>query len=155
MMETVTYVTQSKYFSPAFNAAIFDGPIRIYFSQYQESQALKLYFNFQESFGEVRRQTRGIFKERRRNIFVMLYPTDETFDLSFDGLPDKATAGANVDSTKGVVISRTLGDDFVVGVRGPLEDENFEGICLEMDKIVNQVNKANGPAPEPELQPGL
>ena len=150
MMETVTYVTQSKYFSPAFNAAIFDGPIRIYFAQYQESQALKLYFNLQERFGEVRRQARGIFKERRRNIFVMLYPTDETFDLSFDGLTDGATDGSPNGSTVGI-ISRTLGEDFVVGVRGPLEDENFEGLCLEIDKIVNQVNKASGPAPEPAL----
>ena len=141
MMETVTYVTQSKYFSPAFNAAIFDGPIRIYFAQYQESQALKLYFKLQERFGEVRRQARGIFKERRRNIFVMLYPTDETFDLSFD-------------SSTNSIVSRVLGDDFVVGVRGPQEDDTFETLCQEIDKIVIQANKAAAAA-APELQVGL
>jgi hypothetical protein len=121
MKEAVTYVTQSKYFSPAFNAAIFDGPIRIYFAQYQEAQALKLYFNLQERFGDVRRAARGFFKERGRNIFVMLYPSQETFDLSFSG-----------DS----IVRERYGSDFVVGVCGPLEDEAVMRICNEMDQIV-------------------
>ncbi len=123
--EIVTYVTQSKFFSPAFNAAIFDGPIRIYFAQYQESQALKLYHNLQERFSEVRRQARGIFKSKGQNIFVMLYPTTESFDLSFSD--NAETIGRD-----------RLGVDYVLGVRGPLEDDIFDCLCLEMDTIVNR-----------------
>ncbi|MES2962793.1 MAG: hypothetical protein V4760_02810 [Bdellovibrionota bacterium] len=134
MNETVTYVTQSRFFTPAFNAAIFDGPIRIYFAQYQEAQALKLYFNLQERYGEVRKQARGIFKERGRNIFVMLYPTDETFEMSFG--PEPKPTGLGAVTARPSILRDRLGSDYVVGVNGPLEDEELEMVCLEMDQIV-------------------
>jgi hypothetical protein len=140
MRETVTYVTQSKFFSPVFNAAIFDGPIRIYFAQVQESQALKLYFNFQERFSDLRLQARGIFKDRDRNIFVMLYPNEETFDLSFGPTEPRATGlGAEAGTAKFTcaIASEQMGEDYVVGVRGPLEDDAFEVLCEEMDQIVH------------------
>jgi hypothetical protein len=143
MNETATYVTQSKFFTPAFNAAIFDGPIRIYFAQYQEAQALKLYFNLQERFADVRKQARGIFKERGCNIFVMLYPTEETFDMSFgDGEnlsgPVPTGIGAEAGSLNAMTICRDrLGSEYVVGVRGPMPDEALETVCKEMDTIVS------------------
>lgn len=136
MTETVTYVTQSRFYSPAFNAAIFDGPIRIYFAQYQEAQALKLYFNLQERFGEVRRQARGIFKDRGQNIFVMLYPTEETFQLSF-GEPNTASTHETVGMGARHFARERLGVDYVVGVCGPLGDKELEGLCEEMDRIVS------------------
>jgi hypothetical protein len=138
--EAVTYVTQSRFFSPAFNAAIFDGPIRIYFAQFQEAQALKLYFNLQERFSDVRKQARGIFKERGQNIFVMMYPNEDTFDLSFSGdlKTDPKPTGLGAEAGVGTQIVRTrLGADYVVGVRGPLEDEDLESLCREMDQIVS------------------
>ncbi len=143
MKEAITYVTQSKYFSPVFNAAIFDGPIRIYFAQYQEAQALKLYFNLQERFGEVRKQARGIFRERGRNIFVMLYPNEEVFDGAFGdddavgteslGLGAGAEAGPNA---KPLIMQNRLGSDYVLGVCGPMEDDTFDTLCEEMEGIV-------------------
>lgn len=138
MRETISYVTQSKFFSPAFNAAIFDGPIRIYFAQYQEAQALKVYFNLQQRFNDVRRQARGIFKNRDRNIFVMLYPTEETFDLSFGPVEPRAMgAGAEAGvSLQGYILSEQVGEDYVVGVRGPMEDHTLEQLYSEMDQIV-------------------
>ncbi|RYZ70576.1 MAG: hypothetical protein EOP05_13115 [Proteobacteria bacterium] len=130
-VEQVTYVTQSRFFTPAFNAAIFDGPIRIYFAQYQEAQALKLYFNLQERFGDVRKQARGIFKERGANIFVMIYPNNELFGETFD------EAGASSKASGCTIIKSRLGADFIVGVRGPLEDGDLESLCREMDQIVS------------------
>lgn len=137
MKETVSYVAQSKYFSPAFNAAIFDGPVRIYFAQYQEAQALKVYFNLQERFGEARRQGLGIFKNRERNIFVLLYPTEDAFDLSFGSIePEASGAGAEAGVPyQGMVVCEPIGDDFVIGVRGPLNENSFERICAEIDQI--------------------
>ena len=128
--DQVTYVTQSRFFTPAFNAAIFDGPIRIYFAQYQEAQALKLYFNLQERFGEVRKQARGLFKERGANIFVMIYPDEDSFGESFE------QAGASVNANGSQIMKSKLGTDFIVGVRGPLEDDDLESLCREMDLIV-------------------
>lgn len=146
MTEPTTYVTQSKFFSPAFNAAIFDGPIRIYFAQYQEALALKVYFQLQERFTEHRREGRGIFKNRARNVFVMLYPSPETFDLSFgENLgavsgessisSAAASRGAGAIAHAGLARAR-LGSDFVVGVRGPLSDEICEDLYEEVEMVV-------------------
>lgn len=137
MKETVSYVAQSKYFSPAFNAAIFDGPIRIYFAQYQEAQALKVYFNLQQRFGEARRQGQGIFKNRERNIFVLLYPTEDSFDLSFGPIePEANGAGAEAGVPyEGMVVCEPIGEDYVIGVRGAVSDNTFERICAEIDQI--------------------
>jgi hypothetical protein len=129
--DPVMYVTQSRFFTPAFNAAIFDGPIRIYFAQYQEAQALKLYYNLQERFGDVRKQARGIFKERGTNIFVMIYPSDELFDESFS-----ESSGSTAVNPGSIIVRSRLGSDFVVGVRGPLEDADLENLCREMDQII-------------------
>lgn len=142
--EPVTYVTQSRFFSPVFNAAIFDGPIRIYFAQFQEAQALKLYFNLQERFSEVRKNARGLFKERGQNIFVMMYPNEDTFDLSFseESANDPKPTGLGAESGAGIgvgtqIVRTMLGHDFVVGVRGPIDDEDLENLCREMDQIVS------------------
>ncbi len=74
------YITQSPFYSPAFNGAIFDGPVRLYFSQSQEALALKFYF-------ELRSKTQDLSDLWPRNggpsLYVMMYPTDETFDLCF------------------------------------------------------------------------
>ncbi len=146
--EPIQYVTQSRFFSPVFNAAIFDGPIRIYFAQFQEAQALKLYYNLQERFSDVRKQARGEFKERGQNIFVMMYPNEETFDLSFDedrsSDPKPTGLGAEAGPVVGVqpglgtqIVRAKLGSDFVVGVRGPIDDQDLENLCREMDQIVS------------------
>ncbi len=144
MRENVAYVAQSKYFSPAFNAAIFDGPIRIYFAQYQEAQALKVYFNLQQRFGEARKQGLGIFKNRERNIFVMLYPTEDAFDLSFGPVEPAATgAGAEAGPAfNGAIACATIGDDYVIGVKGPVSDQSFERICIEIDRINTKLAQA-------------
>lgn len=146
----IRYVTQSSFFTPAFNAAIFDGPIRIYFAQYQEAQALKLYHNLQERFGDVRKHARGIFKERGRNIFVMLYPTEEVFDLCFGQEDQSGTeslgrgAGAEAGpinlsfhQLRPMILQSRLGLDYVLGVCGPMEDSTLNAVCLKMESIVH------------------
>lgn len=140
-MDTMTFVTQSRFYTPAFNAAIFDGPIRIYFAQAQEAQALKIYFSLQERFSEARSQSQGIFAERSKNIFVMLYPTAEAFDLSFSGSTLSSIEADLVDDlSEKAFAQERLGSDFVLGVRGPVADEGIEGLCLKMDKIVHSLD---------------
>ena len=146
MKEPVTYVTQSRYFSPAFNAAIFDGPIRIYFAQYQEPQALKVYLQLQERLQVEGQSGRGLLRDRAFTIFVMLYPTSETFDQSFGEKPE-ASAGASATATSPPAAAASglenrklarsrLGSDFVIGVRGPIQDDDLGALYTEMDAIV-------------------
>ncbi len=124
MNENATLVTQSKYFSPVFNAAIFDGPIRIYFAQHQESQALKVYFNVQERYKDLREKSRYNVQGRGGNIFIMLYPSIETFDLCFDSAPQNAE-----------VVKDRLDLDYVIGIKKALTEQSFSLLYDKLDEI--------------------
>ena len=116
MRSSYTTLMQSKYFNPAFNSAIFDGPIRIYFAQFHESLALKIYFMIQQRLlNEV-----AIAKDRSKasgaNILVMVYPTVESFELSFEA----------ANPMKSCLQVEKWNEDVVIGLRGPIEDENLD-----------------------------
>lgn len=119
------YITQSPYYSPAFNGAVFDGPLRLYFSQSQESLALKFYF-------ELRTKTQSLTEQWPRsgglNLFVMIYPTEETFDLCFlsQGLqwtPDTLPLGR-------------LGRDYVVAVQAHELENGMSEISRKLTALI-------------------
>jgi hypothetical protein len=61
----------SKYFTPAFNSAVFDGALRVYFAQSQESFALSFYQNLKS-------QIKWSFKADSLDyVLVLIYPRDE------------------------------------------------------------------------------
>ena len=123
MAQSVIHLTQSHYYSPAFNAAVFDGPIRIYFAQHHENMALKVYFQLQQYLKETYATLRKSFKYHGQTIFLMLYPTVEAFDEAFpEGM--------------GNVRVERLGSDHVVGVRGPLTDEQYEEVFQKIEAIL-------------------
>ena len=128
MDQALNHLTQSRFFTPAFNAAIFDGPVRIYFSQVHESQALKVYFHLQQQLLEAQPQLCDNLKQENRNIFVMLYPNVESFELSFDECNEGGP----------MVACEKFGRDYVVGVRGPMADDESELIYRKMASILQQ-----------------
>lgn len=134
MAQSVIHLTQSRYYSPVFNAAVFDGPIRIYFAQHQEALALKVYFHLQEYLKETYATFRKTFKQHGQTVFLMLYPTLESFENSF-----------SQDDTLGTVIAERLGDDYVLGVRGPLNDTNYDEVFQTVKTILQ------APALNPDL----
>jgi hypothetical protein len=77
---TTSYSTlmQSKFFNPAFDSAIFDGPLRIYFSHSQEPLALKLYFEIQQKLKDSLDVIKNI-ESHLGNLIVLIYPTKETY----------------------------------------------------------------------------
>lgn len=121
---TAFSVAQSRYFSPVFTAAIFDGPVRIYFAQEHEAQALKLYFKMQQCLGATR-ATRTVGSS---NAFVMFYPTPESFaDLFVSQEAEKSGLGIEM-----------LGDDTVIGVRGPITDDAvLDAVCFELEQVMD------------------
>jgi hypothetical protein len=124
MNENANLVTQSKFFSPVFNAAIFDGPIRIYFAQHQESQALKVYFNLQERYKDLREKSRYNLQKRGGNIFIMLYPSIETFEMCFNAAPMNSE-----------VLKERLDMDYVIGIKNALTDNSFSLLYDKIDEI--------------------
>jgi hypothetical protein len=127
MAHSVIHLTQSRYYSPAFNAAVFDGPVRIYFAQHQEALALKVYFRLQQYLKDGYSAFRNSFKEHGHTIFLMLYPTHEAFVDSFESRDTR------------LVASDRIGDDHVVGVRGPLEDEQYEDVFRQVETILRDL----------------
>lgn len=81
--DSISLFTQSQYYSTAFNAAIFDGPIRIYFAQYQEPAALKIYFQLQKELKETYLLAKDLFRQTGKHIFIMLYPSVDLLQMSF------------------------------------------------------------------------
>lgn len=76
-------LTKSKFFVDAFNTAIIDGPLRIYFSDKQESEALHIYFQIQENLAKQGLLLTALASSAT-HAFVMLYPDNNSFDQVFE-----------------------------------------------------------------------
>ncbi len=146
MKSMYSNLMQSRFFNPVFNSAIYDGPIRIYFAQLHETQALKIYFSMQNNFLAELNAAREISKITGSTILVMLYPNTETFSLSFSEAPNEQ-----------IITRDLLGEDSVIGVRGPVEDTHMDHV---LENIVNVIShwKTQNPliaqsqyTPSPEL----
>lgn len=135
MAQSVIHLTQSRYYSPAFNAAVFDGPIRIYFAQHQEALALKVYFRLQQYLKDSYAKFRSGFKQHGQTIFLMLYPTGESFESSFSR------------ELAAPVVAERLGEDHVLGVRGPLDEDQYDVVFAQVRTILQSL----GISPDPEL----
>lgn len=84
MKNGYSQLIQSKYFVTDFNSAIFDGPVRIYFTQAQEALALKIYFHIQNQFAAEVKELKSISTHIPFSLFILIYPTTETFEAGFD-----------------------------------------------------------------------
>ncbi|UOF01450.1 hypothetical protein [Bdellovibrio reynosensis] len=116
MRSSYTTLMQSKYFNPAFNSAIFDGPLRIYFAQFHEALALKIYFLVQQKLTDEVVKAKEASKASGANILVMIYPTTDAFGLSFE----------SATHPPGPLMVEKWREDVVVGLKGPIEDENLD-----------------------------
>lgn len=132
--QSYSTLMQSKFFNPAFNSAIFDGPVRIYFNQCHESLALKIYFNLQQKFAHLMAEAKEAHRQHGHNVLVMLYPSAEAFQMSFEG----ETA---------FISASELSDDQVIGVNGPFEDHRLDSV---LEAVVESVNKCKS-SPSPEI----
>ncbi len=146
MKSSYSTLMQSKYFSPAFNSAIFDGPVRIYFAQFHEALALKLYFMIQQKLTKEIAQAKDISKASGTNILVMIYPTIDSYAMSFEGHAEDAMA------------VEEWNDDMVIGTRGPIDDDQLEPLVETLRETIlkwNPASLAEGPGgnyiPQPEL----
>jgi hypothetical protein len=134
MKSAFSSLMQSKFFTPSFNSAIFDGPLRIYFSQVHESFALKVYFIVQEKLALELNQIKEYSRKTGRNLMIMIYPTVENFKYSFEG-------HRNV-SDLDLLAMDQFEDDIVIGVRSPLEDHEIEYI-VDQSRVALRIWKNN------------
>ncbi len=122
MRSSYTALMQSKYFNPAFNSAIFDGPVRIYFAQFHEALALKIYFLIQQKLQTEMAQAKEVAKASGSNVLVMIYPTSESFEFSFGSLAEGQLSLA----------VESWNEDMVLGCRGSLEDSELDFVIEKL-----------------------
>lgn len=115
MKSSYNTLMRSKFFNPAFNSAIFDGPLRIYFAQPQESLAMNIYFMVQQQLNKEYLVAKERSKASGANILVMFYPDVNSFNLSFD-----------VGPRMGPFEIAKWNEDIVIGLRGPLEEDQVD-----------------------------
>lgn len=139
MKATYSALMNSRFFNPAFNSAIFDGPVRIYFAQFHESMALKIYFSLQQRFPEQMARAKDNYKRVGSNVLVMLYPTPEGFQMSFD-------------ESKELILKDDLLGDTVIGINGPFEDDRLPAV---LDVIVEALEKWEQEIEAPQFAPAL
>lgn len=142
MKSSYSSLMQSKYFSPAFNSAIFDGPLRIYFAQFHESLALKIYFLLQQKWPTEFSRAKDLSKAAHANILVMIYPTEDSFAQSL-GSESRVAPWA----------VEAWNQDVVIALRGPLEDQHTESF-LEFAGEVMRTWKPRPQESAPELSFG-
>lgn len=69
------YIVDSSFYSDCFNGAIFDGPLRLYFAQYQEQKALEFFHHFSTTFKSYSNKIRNLYKQEKRIVYFFMYPT--------------------------------------------------------------------------------
>ena len=116
-------VTDSGYFSREFNTAIIDGPLRIYFTDRQEANALQIYFDIQEALGNGGLKLDTVPMDGP-HMFLMLYPTEESFKSIFKN-EEKTAFGK-------------FGKNLVLGINGPCADVTRKLICSQVKTIFSE-----------------
>ncbi len=115
------YITKTKYFSSEFNTAIFSDPIRIYFSNEQESQALELYFKLQSRKVQWEQFLRK--KGKDNYCYIMLYRDAEEFQSRFEN--------QNLTYAPG-----EMGEDLIFGIQGPMTPESVAHFFTDLDQQI-------------------
>jgi hypothetical protein len=121
MKSTYAGLMQSKYFNPAFNSALFDGPVRIYFAQMHESQALKIYFLLQKELSHEWARAKEVTRQTGANVLILIYPSEETFALSFESEVEDE-----------IFVQESWNQELVYGVNGPLDDTQVEEFLKQL-----------------------
>lgn len=84
MAATYSSFMTTRFYSPVFNTALFDGPFRIYFSQAYESAALKIYHLLQTEHQELWQRLKQWSLISKDHVFLMIYPDLKDCQMVFE-----------------------------------------------------------------------
>ncbi len=133
MKSSYSQLMQTQYFHPAFNSAIYDGPLRLYFAQFHESLALKIYFMAQQKLNGVWSQAKDVSKKTGSTVLVLIYPSVEFFDQTF----------AHAKQANHRVAIDQFEQDLLLGVRGPFEDDELEPFLAVLENEMQKWIKSH------------
>jgi len=134
---------QSDLYHPAFNSAIFDGAIRIYFSQSFESFALKVYFVINQKLHKELSEYKKIYQSEGRLLIILLYPEKNILEQSFKKQKVKEV------NLQGNIFQTWMDEDKVFATSPGFDDEKLKAIVNEVElEIRNQVEDQMAAAAE-------
>lgn len=117
------YLTDSEYFDPSFNTAIFADPFRIYFSSSYEAFALEVYHHLFTQFEK--KLPEGAI-DQDDLIFFMLYTDAKKFASVF-----KSDISTEFEFAK-------FNNNWVVGINGSVNKEPMEFLLSKVSDIINE-----------------
>lgn len=103
----------TKYYSPVFNTALFDGPFRIYFSQSYEASALKIYHLLQNQYKDLCVQLKAWTHASREHAFLLIYPDLKDLQKIF---------AETTKNPKASVQLQPWDEGIVIGISKPTDD---------------------------------
>lgn len=124
MSATYSSFMTTRFYSPVFNTALFDGPLRIYFSQSYESVALKIYHILQTQYSECWNLLKSSTQKNKEHLFLMIYPEAKDMQMVFDGANTFAQ-------------TQEWEEGLAIGFCQALNDEQIK---QQVDYLVNAIN---------------
>lgn len=124
MAATYSSFMTTRYYSPVFNTALFDGPLRIYFSQSYESAALKIYHLMQTEYSDLWTQLKESSAKSKEHVFLMMYPEQKDLQMVFS---EKAS----------LIHSQDWEEGLAIGFSQPLNEKDFSS---QMDHIIKAIS---------------
>ena len=141
MAHSMTLLTQSSYYSPVLNGAIFDGPFKIYFAQDQEALGLNIYFQIQKKLEDLYLKAKDLFKTEGFNVFILIYPSDKDYQSSNNG--GELAPG---------FFEGKVEESLVVGVNQEVTEEQFDFLYNYLQEKINLASLSTGSAlKDPEV----
>ena len=83
MAATYSSFMTTRFYSPVFNTALFDGPIRLYFSQSYETVALKIYHLLQTEYTSTWTALKDHTANSKEHLFLIIYPELKDLQVVF------------------------------------------------------------------------
>lgn len=133
MKSSYSHLMQTQYFHPAFNSAIYDGPLRLYFAQFHESLALKIYFMAQQKLQGIWSHAKEVSRQTGSTVLILIYPSVEFFDQTF-AHAERASHRVAIDQFE---------QDLLFGVRGPFEDVELEPFFIVLENEIKKWIKSH------------
>ena len=146
MAATYSAFMTTRFYSPVFNTALFDGPLRIYFSQSYESSALKIYHMLQTQYQDLWNQLKAWSQQTQEHVFLLIYPEPRDVKMIFDQIDDVSPV-SSAGRQAAYVKSQDWEEGLALGMCQPMNDldmvEQIEQIEKQLQNWIRQQSLSN------------
>lgn len=134
MAATYSAFMTTRFYSPVFNTALFDGPFRIYFSQSYESSALKIYHILQTQHEDLWARLKTWSLTTKEHVFLLMYPEVKDVQMIFE----------NQGSSSDLVQLESWDEGVAIGLTQPHNEIDVESQIKQIEKLLqNWVHEQN------------